>query len=66
MQRAWLAKPENRNYFRDTGNAERVRNWQKVHPGYWKNTMRYSGAVPYKTAVNHTYLQGKQLRRSQL
>ena len=41
MQRAWLAKPENRNYFRDTANAERVRNWQKVHPGYWKNTMRY-------------------------
>ena len=41
VQRAWLAKPENRNYFRDTANAERVRNWQKVHPGYWKNTMRY-------------------------
>ena len=41
VQRAWLAKPENRNYFRDDKNAERVRDWQKAHPGYWKNTMRY-------------------------
>ena len=40
-QRAWLAKPENQNYFRDEKNAERVRNWQKEHPGYWKNTARY-------------------------
>ena len=40
-QRAWLAKPENQNYFRDAKNAERVRDWQKAHPGYWKNTARY-------------------------
>jgi hypothetical protein len=38
---AWLAKPENQDYFRDAKNAERVRNWQKAHPGYWKNTTRY-------------------------
>jgi hypothetical protein len=41
LMRAWLAKPENRNYFRDAKNAERVRDWQKAHPGYWKNTTRY-------------------------
>lgn len=41
LMRAWLAKPENQNYFRDTKNAERVRNWQKEHPSYWKNTARY-------------------------
>jgi hypothetical protein len=40
-QRAWLAKPENQNYFRDDKNAERVRHWQKEHPGYWKKTARY-------------------------
>jgi len=40
-QRRWLAKPENQNYFRDEKNAERVRTWQKAHPGYWKNTARY-------------------------
>ena len=41
LMRAWLAKPENQNYFRDAKNAERVRDWQKEHPGYWKNTARY-------------------------
>jgi hypothetical protein len=40
-QKAWLAKPENEHYFRDPKNAERVRDWQKAHPGYWKNTARY-------------------------
>lgn len=40
-QRAWLDKPENQNYFRDDKNAERVRTWQKEHPGYWKNAARY-------------------------
>ena len=41
LMRAWLARPENQNYFRDTKNAERVRDWQKEHPDYWKNTARY-------------------------
>ena len=41
LMRAWLAKPENQNYFRDAKNAERVRGWQKEHPGYWKHTARY-------------------------
>ena len=40
-QRGWLAKPENQNYFRDEANSQRVRDWQKEHPGYWKNTARY-------------------------
>lgn len=40
-QRAWLAKPEHQNYFRDDQNAQRARSWQKEHPGYWKNTARY-------------------------
>jgi hypothetical protein len=40
-QRAWLAKQENQDYFRDDQNAERVRDWQQAHPGYWKNTTRY-------------------------
>jgi hypothetical protein len=41
LMRAWLAQPENQNYFRDAKNAERARDWQKEHPGYWKNTARY-------------------------
>jgi hypothetical protein len=39
-QKAWLAKPGNQNYFRDAENAERVRQWQKAHPDYWKDSAR--------------------------
>jgi hypothetical protein len=39
-QKAWLQKPENQNHFRDPHHAARVRQWQKDHPGYWKNTAR--------------------------
>jgi len=39
-QKAWLAKPENQNYFREADHATRVRQWQKEHPGYWKNSAR--------------------------
>jgi hypothetical protein len=39
-QKAWLQKPENQNHFRDPDHASRVRQWQKEHPGYWKNTTR--------------------------
>src|SRR5271166_2513017 len=35
-QRRWLRKPANRNHFRDAENVERVRQWRKAHPGYWK------------------------------
>ena len=41
LQRAWLAQPENQDYFRNKENAQRARDWQKAHPGYWKNTARY-------------------------
>ena len=40
-QKAWLDKPGNEKYFRDEENAKRVREWQKVHPGYWKDTTRW-------------------------
>lgn len=36
-QRRWLKRPENENYFRGADNCERVRQWRKAHPGYWRN-----------------------------
>jgi hypothetical protein len=35
-QRQWLQKPENRDHFRGPINVERVRQWRKTHPGYWR------------------------------
>jgi hypothetical protein len=35
-QARWLAKEENRDYFRGEANTERVRQWRAAHPGYWR------------------------------
>jgi len=35
-QRHWLRKPANRDYFRDAENVQRVQEWRRAHPGYWK------------------------------
>jgi len=35
-QRRWFGKPENRDYFRGLHNVERVREWRKAHPGYFR------------------------------
>jgi hypothetical protein len=39
-QRRWLAKPENRDYFRGAGQVQRVREWRAAHPGYWRRQRR--------------------------
>jgi hypothetical protein len=35
-QAKWVNKAENRHYFRGAENVERVRQWRRRHPGYWR------------------------------
>jgi hypothetical protein len=35
-QRCWQQKPANQNYFRSPENCQRVKDWRKRHPGYWR------------------------------
>jgi hypothetical protein len=35
-QRRWLEKPDNQNYFSGSQNSQRVKEWRKSHPGYWR------------------------------
>ena len=35
-QHRWLQKPGNREYFTGPTHVERVRQWRKAHPGYWR------------------------------
>jgi hypothetical protein len=35
-QKRWKKKPENRNYFSGPINVQRVQQWRKEHPGYWR------------------------------
>jgi len=39
-QKKWLSKPENQDYFRGPGNVERVQEWRKNNPGYWKRVKK--------------------------
>ena len=43
-QPRWLQKPGNRNYFTGPTHVERVRQWRKAHPGYWR---RQGSRVPH-------------------
>ena len=42
-QRGWLRKTGNREYFRGQNHVERVREWRKAHPGYWRKQVPHSG-----------------------
>jgi hypothetical protein len=35
-QKRWFEKPENQDYFRGSQQVQRVREWRKNHPGYWR------------------------------
>jgi len=35
-QKRWRNKPENKNYFSGPDHVQRVRQWRKAHPGYWR------------------------------
>ena len=35
-QKRWTEKPENRDYFCGPTNVQRVQEWRKEHPGYWR------------------------------
>jgi hypothetical protein len=37
-QKKWLLKPENKDHFKGPENVERVREWRKKNPGYWKRS----------------------------
>ena len=39
-QGAWLAKPDNRDYFRDPVHVARVQAWRAAHPGYSRGKRR--------------------------
>ncbi len=44
--RAWLAKPENQDYFRGPENVVRVQAWRAAHPEYWRRPAGQRGRVP--------------------
>lgn len=45
-RRAWLAKPENQDYFRGPENVLRVQAWRADHPGYWRRSAGQGTVAP--------------------
>ena len=45
-QGKWLNKPENSDYFKNSDNVNRVRQWRKEHPNYWKHPQSSSKSTP--------------------
>ena len=43
--RRWLSQPGNRDHFRGPANVERVRQWRKANPGYWKRAKKPGGTL---------------------
>ena len=59
-QRRWLAKPENRNYFRGPDNVRRVQQWREAHPGYSRRK-KPDGEKALQDLSNEKQQQNKNL-----
>jgi hypothetical protein len=53
-QAAWLARPQNREYFRDPVHVERVQAWRAAHPGYGRGRHRTPRALQDSLIVQVT------------
>ena len=45
-QRRWLDKPENHDHFKGEAHVERVRQWRREHPGYWRRKAPQTDKTP--------------------
>jgi hypothetical protein len=52
-QKKWLNKPENQDYFKGSENVQRVREWRKKNPGYWKGS-KPKNALQDPLILQHT------------
>jgi hypothetical protein len=59
-QERWLSQPENRNHFRGPENVQRVQQWRKANPGYWKRSPR-KAARTLQDACSEQVIENKPL-----
>ena len=64
-QRRWLKKPANKDYFRGPSNVERVQQWRKQNPRYWKRSRRAEGALQEVLTTQNVDIQVVESKRSQ-
>jgi hypothetical protein len=52
-QKKWLMKPENKDHFRGPVNVQRVQEWRKQNPGYWKKSSNKKIALQDPLTAQH-------------
>lgn len=63
-QARWLARPENRDYFRGTQHAERVRGWRKCHPDYGRKPKEAKGPRALQDDLDSQPVDKEQVKSS--
>jgi len=64
-QKKWLSKPENKDYFRNPDNVDRVQKWREDNPEYWKRTKRSTAlqdlltAQPFENKENNSQINAQ-------
>ncbi len=58
-QKRWLEKPENQDYFRSPQNQNRVSEWRKSHPGYWRRESSKK-RTPLQDVITPEVIETKQ------
>ena len=59
-QRRWLQCPENQNYFRESENRRRVKDWRIANPGYWRKK-KSSTQVPLQEVFQGQVAHNEEL-----
>jgi len=57
-QQRWFQQPENSNYFRGPANVERVKQWRKANPGYWRRNSK-SKINALQDSLNQQHTENK-------
>ncbi|MBW2220659.1 MAG: hypothetical protein JRF40_14405 [Deltaproteobacteria bacterium] len=67
-QEKWVDKPENRNYFRGPENVQRVQDWRRQNPGYWKQSSNKVIALqdPLTTQLSENNKDNRELQNDAL
>lgn len=64
-QERWLGKPANQDYFSGSSNVERVQEWRKRNPGYWKRSRKAESTLQDLLIPEGTDPQPLTVMRSQ-
>ncbi|MBV8329533.1 MAG: hypothetical protein JOZ61_03600 [Verrucomicrobia bacterium] len=64
-QRRWLQRADNQNYFSGSQNSQRVKEWRKRNPGYWRKK-RSASQEPLQDLCTAQVTQDEPVKRIEI